>query len=518
VPAHTQIGFLDIIMLPNHIIFQSAGSFSVAVLALIILILQTLLFVKKPKLTWYAWSMGVSFSAMLYAVGIFIEYNTPQGPLNRFSGLLEYMAIICLIHSMYGFTFSYFGMGNKKYHFLAGTWHVFILIVLWSTNYIVANEFASRDFLFLESPYIEPELGPLGPFFVLYSAVASLIGMVLCIKHAAELKYRDNYLLATGFWILLGVHDGLASMGVPAFQYFMEYGFLGFALVVLWSVFNDYIDNLAEEKYRVIIEFANDSILVIQDGRMVFGNQACRDLIGQPLTDSTPKDFLDIMAPEDKKKILEHYNTLLESGGHTINPHAIGIRRHDGEQRFVEIKSSAIQYRNGPAVVAILRDITERKREEEKRQESDRKIARLNKMESLGLLAGGVAHDLNNILSGIVSYPELILTDLPQDSKLRKPIRTIQKSGEMAVAIVHDLLTLARRGVIKTETTNLNHIISNYLKSPEYEKLLSFHSDVEVTAHLESNVLNIIGSSIHLSKTVMNLVSNAARPCRAAAG
>ena len=68
-------------------------------------------------------------------------------------------------------------------------------------------------------------------------------------------------------------------------------------------------------------------------------------------------------------------------------------------------------------------------------------------MDAIGTLAGGVAHDLNNVLSGIVSYPELLLMDLPEDSPLRKPILTMQNSGEKAVAIVQDLLTMARRGV-----------------------------------------------------------------------
>lgn len=66
-------------------------------------------------------------------------------------------------------------------------------------------------------------------------------------------------------------------------------------------------------------------------------------------------------------------------------------------------------------------------------------------MESLGLLAGGVAHDLNNILSGIVSYPELILMDLHEGDKLTKPIQTIKEAGQRATAVVQDLLTVARQ-------------------------------------------------------------------------
>jgi len=135
---------------------------------------------------------------------------------------------------------------------------------------------------------------------------------------------------------------------------------------------------------------------------------------------------------------------------------------------------------------------------------------RAQKMEAIGTLAGGVAHDLNNILSGIVSYPELLLMDLNDDSPLRKPILTIQKSGEKAAAIVQDLLTLARRGVETTEVVNLNSIVSEYLYSPEHARLELNHPNIVIDQNIDQTLLNILGSPVHLSKSVMNLVSNAA--------
>ncbi len=154
-------------------------------------------------------------------------------------------------------------------------------------------------------------------------------------------------------------------------------------------------------------------------------------------------------------------------------------------------------------VVEFVRDITDHRRLE-------RQLAQAQKMKAVGTLAGGVAHDLNNILSGIVSYPDLLLMDLPEDSPLREPIETMQASGKKAAAVVQDLLTLARRGVSVSEVVNLNEIIDDYLDSPQMEKLLSFHPGVEFQTDLDSKALNIMGSSVHLSKTVMNLVSNAA--------
>lgn len=154
------------------------------------------------------------------------------------------------------------------------------------------------------------------------------------------------------------------------------------------------------------------------------------------------------------------------------------------------------------STIVILKDVSERKRMEAQLQ-------RAEKMRAIGTLAGGVAHDLNNILSGLVSYPELLLMEVPEDSHLVKPITTIQKSGEKAVAIVQDLLTLARRGVAVTEVVNLNQIITEYLNSPEYSKLKLYHPKVTVKTDLEKNLFNIKGSNIHLLKTIMNLVSNA---------
>ena len=131
-------------------------------------------------------------------------------------------------------------------------------------------------------------------------------------------------------------------------------------------------------------------------------------------------------------------------------------------------------------------------------------------MEAIGTLAGGVAHDLNNILSGIVSYPELLLLDISEDDPLRKPMLTIQKSGERAAAIVQDLLTMARRGVVAMEAVNINDIITEYLQGPEQAKLKEYYPELEVETDFESNLLNVSGSPVHLAKIVMNLLYNAA--------
>ena len=176
------------------------------------------------------------------------------------------------------------------------------------------------------------------------------------------------------------------------------------------------------------------------------------------------------------------------------------LQKLEAERKLVELREKLEKLESEAKLAAL----------NQKLIESEKMLARAKKMEAIGTLAGGVAHDLNNVLSGIVSYPELLLLDIPEDSPLRNPILTIQKSGQKAAAIVEDLLTLARRGAFTTDVTHLTHIVNSYLKSPECRKMTEFYPDARIESNLEAHLLNIMGSSVHLSKTVMNLVNNAA--------
>ena len=160
-------------------------------------------------------------------------------------------------------------------------------------------------------------------------------------------------------------------------------------------------------------------------------------------------------------------------------------------------------------VAPVLNARIEKERSNKALRESEEKLARSKKMEAMGLMAGGVAHDLNNILSGIVSYPELLLLDLPEDSPLRRPIKTIQESGMRAADVVEDLLTVARGVAGGKEVLNLNTLITEYLGSAEHRKLERIHTLSTFEIDLDSELLNITGSASHIKKILMNLIINA---------
>ncbi|MDD2463375.1 MAG: response regulator [Desulfobulbus sp.] len=161
-------------------------------------------------------------------------------------------------------------------------------------------------------------------------------------------------------------------------------------------------------------------------------------------------------------------------------------------------------------VVIVYDDITELKQGEQQREVIEAQLQRSRKMEAIGLLAGGVAHDLNNILSGIVSYPDLLLMQLAPDSKLRKPILAIQESGQRAAAVVADLLTVARGVSSEKKLCSLNQLVNQYLNSPEHEALLKRHPGVECQSECSKQIWPLPCSPIHIKKSLMNLMTNAA--------
>jgi len=246
-----------------------------------------------------------------------------------------------------------------------------------------------------------------------------------------------------------------------------------------------------------------DGVIVLDDkNRIVNLNPATRKILCLPNSGIIGKSALQIFA--NQPALIEHIGDLTEV--------RFEITLGEGDtQHYYDLLISPFKDRKGSLMgrLITLRDFTHRKQAEEALRESEEKLARSRKMESLGLLAGGVAHDLNNVLSGIVSYPELILMDLPEDSKFRKPIETIQESGHRAAAIVQDLLTVARGVATTKEVLNLNDLIGDYLHSPEFKKLKQFHPIVTVKTDLDTDLFNIAGSHIHIRKVVMNLVSNA---------
>jgi PAS domain S-box-containing protein len=273
----------------------------------------------------------------------------------------------------------------------------------------------------------------------------------------------------------------------------------------------------SEAKYRLLTETIED-VIWTTDMNLVFTyiSPVVEKMLGWT-AEALLAQGVEAVFPENSlAQAREAIEREIEAGTiqgdfHRATTIELALIHHDGAPVWVEIRAAFLLDDAGkPAgVLGVARDSTARRRAAAEKEELQRKLEVAHKMEALGLLAGGVAHDLNNVLSGLVSYPSLLLMKIPDDSPLRKNLLKIKTSGEKAAEIVQDMLTLARRGVSVREVLNLNQLIREHLKSAEHLHLRGQHPKVRVATALADDLLPVEGSPIHLRKSLMNLMVNA---------
>ncbi len=260
----------------------------------------------------------------------------------------------------------------------------------------------------------------------------------------------------------------------------------------------------SEEKYRVVVNNASEAIYVVQNRRVKFVNPKACELMGMVTEELIDQHIEQFIHPDDQADMRHFIVQQFRPDG----PRKCAFRMTVKNRQiiWVRLNTTPITWKGEPAFLNFLNDISEEKALSDQLQRSE-------KMETLGLLAGGVAHDLNNILSGLVSYPDILLVDLPENSPLRDSILEIQKSGQKASLIVQDLLTLSRRNVPGMKVIRMNSLIREYFVSPEFAGLSVLNPGVSFKTDLDPDLMNIQGSWVHLSKVLMNLVTNAAEAC-----
>lgn len=257
----------------------------------------------------------------------------------------------------------------------------------------------------------------------------------------------------------------------------------------------------SERSFRNIFENLQDVYFeTTLDGKIKNASPSGSDFSGYSL-DELIGNRVEILYydPSERKKLLKE----LKIKGRVRDFEAL-FRKKTGEPYHVSVNADIyFDENNEPAgMTGTIRDITQYKRMKERLQQA-------NKMESLGLMAGGIAHDLNNILSGIVTYPEVLLANLPEDSPLKKPLTIIQDSGQRAADVVFDLLTMARGVTTEKIPLNLNTIIEEFLNSGEYTKITKDYPGINYKNRLEKDLLNTKCSSHHVKMILLNLIINA---------
>ncbi|MCK5682366.1 cache domain-containing protein [bacterium] len=268
----------------------------------------------------------------------------------------------------------------------------------------------------------------------------------------------------------------------------------------------------SENRFFQVVENAHIPMGIInKKGKTEFLNRKFSNTFGYNLSDVPTLEIWWQKAYPDndyrkKAQNLWHKELRNITLGKPIESKVWFVTCKDSSTREVKFNFTPIGNRH----LITFHDCTEENQIARERIHLEKELNQAQKMEAIGLLAGGVAHDLNNILSGIISYPEILLLQLPQESNLRKPLTTILKSGRRAAEIVNDLLTVARGVANKKEAHDIHQIIHEYLDSPEYNKTLEENPKLTLRTYFSADPSRILCSATHVKKCLMNLVNNSA--------
>ena len=255
----------------------------------------------------------------------------------------------------------------------------------------------------------------------------------------------------------------------------------------------------SEEQLRRVIQESNDAIYILYEDRFDLVNQRFCEL-----TDITPQDlarpdftFWDLVAPESRP-LIEERQRKRNRGEDVPALYEFSIKSFKGRTVHVEASVTEIDYRDGKAVMGILRDITEQKVMEEQLRQAQR-------MESLGRLSGGVAHDLNNLLSPILGYGEMLMDGPWSEEELRESAGEIVRAATRARDLVRQLLAFSRKQTLAFRSVDLNALLR------DFEALLrrTVREDVTMEIREESPLPPIKADVRQLEQVVMNLVVNA---------
>ncbi len=328
----------------------------------------------------------------------------------------------------------------------------------------------------------------------------------VALMFSRQKRFFDRMVILAGVWAGVFVVASILYFILPHdFHHAVVYGIAGanFLFLVFLFFFMRQI-KLSAGKFGHLVHQTQDLLWTLDSNLRI--TRICGGV--EPVTGRTARElrntsFTRLLSPE-KAKALE---VLVRQN----RPFAMeaGIAQPDGSFLAVEISGSPAPDLHNPSYQGVIRDVSETKRREKEEEKLKEKLDRSEKLKNLGLLAGSVAHDLNNILSGIATYPEVLLMDESLDPKVRQGLIMIKNSGRKASSVVSDLLTISRGARADKQILNINTVIERYMMAAEFEKIRQTYAQVEIEVDIEPELLNIGGSYIHIEKAVMNLMLNA---------
>jgi len=258
----------------------------------------------------------------------------------------------------------------------------------------------------------------------------------------------------------------------------------------------------AEEKYRLLVENANDTIFIAQDGVMKFANPKAEDMTGYSIDELSSVPFIDLIHPEDRDMVQDRHVRRLR-GEDLPSTYPFRIISKNGGELWVELNATPITWERRPATLNFLRDITPQKKLEAQ-------FSQAQKMESIGTLAGGIAHDFNNILSAIMGYSELALGDAVKGTHIHKYLQQVMHASHRARDLVKQILAFSRPNVEENKPLKITPIVEEALKLLR----ASLPTTIEIRRDIETDLGTVLADPSQIHQALMNLCTNAGHAMR----
>ncbi|MDY6851106.1 MAG: PAS domain S-box protein [Thermodesulfobacteriota bacterium] len=253
----------------------------------------------------------------------------------------------------------------------------------------------------------------------------------------------------------------------------------------------------SEEKYRLLVETANDAIFIAQDEMIKFPNPKVLEMVGYTEEELAGILFVNLIHPEDRGMVLKRHKARL-MGKEFPPTYDFRIRSKSGEESWGQLSTALTTWEGRPATINFLRDITNQKRLEAQLQQAQ-------KMEAVGTLAGGIAHDFNNLLQAIQGYAQVILLETQKGTHTYAYLKNIESATIKAGELTHNLLTFSRKVESKVSPLNINDEVK------QIKTLLrrTIPRMIEIEFHLADDLWTVNADSAQLEQILLNLSVNA---------
>jgi PAS domain S-box-containing protein len=262
----------------------------------------------------------------------------------------------------------------------------------------------------------------------------------------------------------------------------------------------------SEVRYRVIVGASRNAVIEVDEqGRSTFQTGVARELFGFPVDDTSAVSMFTALHPEDRPRVEKQLREAFASG-ETVELKPFRMRRHDGDWIWYECTGLSYQRPDGERrFVAVARDFSERRREEDERRALEVRMQQVQRLESLGVLAGGIAHDFNNLLTPIIGEARLGLGDLPASSPMRERLERILRAAQRAADLTRKMLANAGAETLRADRVDVSTLVD------ELAHLVGDGApdSVEIRYDLQKGLPSVEGDATQIGQVTMNLVTNA---------